>query len=89
MKLLIVTQTIDSNDPVLGFFVRWVEEFSKQCEEVTVICLQKGEYELPKNVRVFSLGKESTKSTVPSRSALCSAHALLVSISIARMEVAT
>ncbi len=59
MKLLILTQTIDKNSSVLGFFHRWVEEFAKNCEEVIVICLQKGEYALPKNVRVFSLGKES------------------------------
>ncbi len=56
MKLLICTQTVDSNDPVLGFFVRWLAEFSKHCEQMTVICLRKGEYTLPQNVRVFPLG---------------------------------
>jgi len=58
MKLLIITQKIDKNDPILGFFVRWVEEFAKHCEKITVICLQKGEYDLPENVKVLSLGKE-------------------------------
>lgn len=58
MKLLIVTQKIDINDPVLGFFHRWVEKISKKCEKLTVICLEKGEYHLPANVKVFSLGKE-------------------------------
>lgn len=58
MRLLILTQKIDKNDDVLGFFHRWVEEFAKQCEHVTVICLGKGEYSLPKNVDVLSLGKE-------------------------------
>ncbi|MHB9019331.1 MAG: glycosyltransferase, partial [Minisyncoccota bacterium] len=61
MKLLILTQKIDINDPILGFFHRWVEEFSKNCEKVTVICLEKGEYSLPENVKVLSLGKESLK----------------------------
>lgn len=56
MKLLITTQALDTRDPILGFFVRWVEEFAKHCEEVTVICLRKGEYTLPQNVRVFALG---------------------------------
>ncbi len=56
MKLLITTQALDTKDPVLGFFVRWVEEFAKQCEQVTVICLRKGDYALPANVRVFALG---------------------------------
>ncbi len=58
MKLLICTQVIDRNDTVLGFFHRWVEEFAKHCEQVTVVCLREGEHSLPKNVRVFSLGKE-------------------------------
>jgi len=58
MKLLIITQAIDVNNPVLGFFVRWVEEFSKKCEKIIVICLEKGEYHLPANVKVLSLGKE-------------------------------
>lgn len=53
MKLLIVTQTLDSKHSVLGFFVRWVLEFSKQCEEVTVFCLDKGEDMFPSNVNVI------------------------------------
>lgn len=59
MKLLICTQKVDKNDSVLGFFHRWLEEFAKHCEKVTVICLEKGEYELPQNVKVLSLGKEA------------------------------
>jgi glycosyltransferase involved in cell wall biosynthesis len=58
MRLLILTQKVDKNDPILGFFHRWVEEFAKNCEVVIVICLEKGEYHLPENVQVFSLGKE-------------------------------
>lgn len=62
-KLLIVTQTIDENDPVLGFFVRWVEEFAKRAESVEVICLNLGKSDLPKNVHVHSLGKERVAGT--------------------------
>jgi glycosyltransferase involved in cell wall biosynthesis len=58
MKLLILTQKVDIDDPILGFFHRWIEEFVKRCQNVTVICLQKGEYHLPENVKVLSLGKE-------------------------------
>ena len=57
-RLLLVTQAVDKNDPALGFFHRWVEEFAKRCEVVTVICLREGEHYLPENVRVFSLGGE-------------------------------
>ncbi|OGC80274.1 hypothetical protein A2943_00150 [Candidatus Adlerbacteria bacterium RIFCSPLOWO2_01_FULL_51_16] len=58
MRLLVCTQTVDRNDPDLGFFHRWLEEFAKHCEKVVVICLQEGEHALPKNVEVHSLGKE-------------------------------
>ncbi len=58
MKLLIVTQVIDTEHPILGFFHRWVEEFAKHCEQVHVICLQAGKHSLPANVTVHSLGKE-------------------------------
>ena len=58
MKLLILTQKVNKNDAILGFFHRWIEEFSKHCDKLTVICLKKGEYDLPDNVKVLSLGKE-------------------------------
>lgn len=57
MKLLICTQKVDKNDSVLGFFHRWLEEFAKHCEKLAVICLEKGEYDLPQNVKVLCLGK--------------------------------
>ncbi len=61
-RLLIFTQKVDKNDPVLGFFIGWIEEFSKQFESVIVICLEKGEHNLPENVKVLSLGKEERQS---------------------------
>lgn len=58
MRLLICTQVVDSEDPVLGFFHRWVLEYAKQCESIEVICLREGKHDLPAHVRVHSLGKE-------------------------------
>ncbi|MDO8518277.1 MAG: glycosyltransferase family 4 protein [bacterium] len=55
MRLLICTQAVDRRDPTLGFFHRWIEEFSKHCEQVEVICLRKGDYGLPVNVHVHAL----------------------------------
>ncbi len=63
MKLLVVTQVIDQNDPVLGFFHTWVSALAPRYEQVTVICLRKGEYALPENVRVYSLGKEQGRQS--------------------------
>lgn len=64
MKLLILTQKVDKNDPTLGFFHRWIEEFANHYENLTIICLEKGIYTLPKNVQVLSLGKEEALSKV-------------------------
>lgn len=62
MKLLIVTQKVDSNDDTLGFFTRWIDEFSHYAENIEVICLEKGDYDAPKNVTVHTLGKEDKQS---------------------------
>ncbi len=62
MKLLILTQVVDTEHSNLGFFHAWIEEFAKYYELVTVVCLQEGKHDLPKNVRVFSLGKEQGTS---------------------------
>jgi glycosyltransferase involved in cell wall biosynthesis len=62
MKLLVFTQKIDRNDSVLGFFHNWLSEFARKSEFITVICLEVGEVNLPKNVSVYSLGKEKGES---------------------------
>jgi len=58
MKLLIITQKVDINDDNLGFFHSWLQKFSERLDEVYVICLWKGEFRLPDNVHVLSMGKE-------------------------------
>ncbi len=62
MRILIITQAIDRNDPILGFFHEWVIGFSKEYKAIDVMCLYKGDYSLPSNVNVFSLGKETGAS---------------------------
>lgn len=61
-QLLICTQKIDRDDPVLGFFHEWVIRFAGRYRYVTVICLEEGFYDFPKNVTVCSLGKEKNRS---------------------------
>ena len=62
MRLLITTQAVDLDDPVLAFFHGWIFECARQFEYVEVICLKEGRHNLPKNVSVHSLGKESGRS---------------------------
>lgn len=58
MRLLIITQSVDYSHPILGFFHRWLQEFSRHVDDIHVICLQEGPHDLPKNVHVYSLRKE-------------------------------
>lgn len=53
---------MDKNDPVLGFFHYWVENLAQKFNKISVVCLEKGDFNLPQNVKVYSLGKESIKS---------------------------
>jgi len=59
MKLLIITQKVDKNDQLLGFFIDWLKLFADKFENITVLCMKRGEFELPKNIKVISLGKDS------------------------------
>ncbi len=59
MRLLIFTQKIDKNDAILGFFHTWVLKMSKFFKEITVVCLEKRNFDFPSNVKIYSLGKES------------------------------
>jgi len=58
MRLLIITQKIDKDDDVLGFFHRWVFKIAPLVNELHVIANSVGSFDLPKNVKVYSLGKE-------------------------------
>ena len=57
MRLLFITQKIDQNDDDLAFTILWIKEFIKQGIDVTVICLERGDFD--DSFPVYSLGKES------------------------------
>ncbi len=61
MNILVVTQTVDREDPVLGFFHAWLVALAGQFENIEVVCLKEGVHTLPSNVRVHSLGKEKNR----------------------------
>lgn len=63
MRLLICVQTVDTkDDPLMGFFHGWLTELSKHFESIHVICLKEGTHNLPDNIHVHSLGKETGES---------------------------
>ncbi len=62
MRILVCTQKVNKEDATLGFFHSWLSVLAVEFDEVSVICLEKGEYDLPSNVTVYSLGKEERYS---------------------------
>jgi glycosyltransferase involved in cell wall biosynthesis len=64
MRLLFITQVIDEKDPYLSFVQRWIAAFAREFDSITAICLKKGAFTLPKNVKVLSLGKEKKQSRI-------------------------
>ena len=67
MRLLVITQKVDEKDAILGFFIEWLREISKHVEKVTVITSYKESYNLPKNVEVFSMGREKGRGKIGRR----------------------
>ncbi len=59
MRWVMVTRKLDPRDDRAGFVVRWVEELAARLENLDVICQESAAPDLPDNVRVFSMGKES------------------------------
>lgn len=61
-----LTRRVDKDDWLAGFTHGWVERIAQhpQVNELNVICLELGAYDLPENVTVQSMGKEQGHSRV-------------------------
>ncbi len=64
MNILVITQKVDQDDTVLGFFHGWLNALGEKFDHVSVICLEKGSTDLPQDMPVYSLGKESGFSRI-------------------------
>lgn len=59
MKLIFITRKIDRGDALTGFIFTWIEKLAGELEKLYVICQEKGDVSgLPKNVEIYSFGKE-------------------------------
>jgi glycosyltransferase involved in cell wall biosynthesis len=58
MRLLLFNLATDADDPILGFATRWISALAEYMESIDVITMRSGKVEVPKNVRVYSVGKE-------------------------------
>ena len=55
MNILIITQVLDPDDPILGFFYDWVVEFSRRFEHVYVVAYSVKAHGLPENVHPHAI----------------------------------
>ena len=58
MHLVVLTQVLDRQDAVLGFFHTWCHLFARHVTRLTVVAQQVGQVDLPDNATVVSLGRE-------------------------------
>ncbi|MCP5101316.1 MAG: glycosyltransferase [Chloroflexi bacterium] len=57
MHLLMMTQIIDMDDPILGFTHEWVNTLAQQVSHLHVICRIHGRYQLAKNVTLHPFSR--------------------------------
>ncbi len=58
MRLLIVTQSVDRDDPNLGAFYCWFDALAERLERLVLIADHVGGHDLGQNVEVYALGKD-------------------------------
>jgi glycosyltransferase involved in cell wall biosynthesis len=73
MRMLWFNLATDLNDPILGFTTRWIQALAARAECIHTITMRAGRVEVPRNVRVYSVGKEKGHSE-PRRLAMFYRH---------------
>jgi glycosyltransferase involved in cell wall biosynthesis len=58
VNLLLFNLTVDEKHVTLAFGLRWIEELACRFDHVDVVTMHKGQYHLPANVKVWSVGRE-------------------------------
>ncbi len=59
MRVLIITQKIDENDNILGFFCSWLKKLAKRLDKIYVLALEGREVNLAENINLYYLNKEN------------------------------
>ncbi|MBN1202266.1 MAG: glycosyltransferase family 4 protein [Anaerolineae bacterium] len=59
MRWLMITQKLDPADDRLGFVMRWVEMLAARLDHLDVICQAHASPDLPANVTLYSMGKDT------------------------------
>lgn len=61
-RLLVLSQAVDADDALFGFFVNWLREAAGTFESIVSLGLRVGRYDLPSNVRVYPLRPAASRS---------------------------
>jgi glycosyltransferase involved in cell wall biosynthesis len=69
MRVLMLVQQMDERDWLRAFIVGWVRALAARVDQVDVLTLEMGEYHVPDNVSVYSMGKERGKNRLRELSA--------------------
>lgn len=59
MKALVITQKVDENDAVLGFFSGWLDKLAKRIDNLYVFALEKKDANLAENIELYSLDRRN------------------------------
>ena len=59
MRWIMITRKLDPADDRAGFVIRWVEKLAAKLDHLNVICQEHADPDLPDNVTLYSMGKES------------------------------
>lgn len=62
MRVVMLVQQMDERDWLRAFIVTWVRALAAHVDRLDVITLEQGEYTVPDNVTVASMGKERGKN---------------------------
>ena len=89
LRILIITQELDPDHPVLGFFYKWVSEMSKHLELLHIILYHNPRSKLPfSNIRLYTTSRKrnekltSTRSNLKRHSSLLGFLAILIKINL-------
>lgn len=64
MNLLIFNLAVDEKHVTLSFALKWIEDLSKRFSHIDVVTMRVGDYKLPSNVSVWSIGSEKTRNKI-------------------------
>lgn len=62
LRVLVVTQKVDENDDILGFFCGWLNALAKKINKTYVLALEAKNVDLAKSIELYSLDKENTSN---------------------------